>query len=206
MGFPVTVDMSGLSDARKKILNGVLDVVPSKWPEERFNKATGGTKIDLEKMWLTRPTYSTCESFLGYIGQLIGQGGWAGMSNVMNKSITKKAWVTPDSGSTPKPGDVYHLGAGRLILHVGIVIDVGDTTWWTADFGQGMTKATAEKFNQEHSVYNSAIGVTIPGTSAVWSQYSSFVKRPYNNGRLKGEGGGMVQIAGWADIDAYLAN
>ena len=53
------------------------------------------------------------------------------------------------------------------IVHVGVVLDASASLWYTADFGQGLIRASAEKFGVK------------------WSQYSSFVKRMASGDKLK---------------------
>lgn len=193
MPFPIPINMDNLSDQRKAILNGLVKVIPSKHPEDRFNSITGGQQLDLVAKWAANPTYSTCESLPGFVGRQVGQSGWAGMGKVRDVAKGKNAWVDISSGKLPLPGDIYCLG-GQLVLHVGVVLDAGNDAWWTADAGQGLTQAGADRANEQtNNRYNIQP-----------SQSAAFVQRQFAGDQLMGEGHKFVHIEGWLDIDAYF--
>jgi hypothetical protein len=64
-----------LSPKRRLIIEEILpSVIPSTYPDSRFNLMTGGAPMDLDGMWAGNPTYTTCEILPGLHRPLPGRG------------------------------------------------------------------------------------------------------------------------------------
>jgi peptidoglycan hydrolase-like protein with peptidoglycan-binding domain len=186
-------DFWNLSPRRRQVLGSILPgVVPSFWPDARFNTLTRG-QLD----WSQLPdNYTTCGCLPAYVAQQLGGRGKiiaGGTNGLRDAAAEQGAWITADMIQRPLPGDFYGLtdqsDPNGNIVHVGVVVYLGmvlDETatdlWKTADSGQGIKP----------------------------NQYAGYINRAYNpsTGQLNGEVNRagvrpFRTVAGWVNIDAY---
>lgn len=111
--------------------------------EQNLAVTTGGKEFDVKSMVNSRVgVTTTCNVFVGVVVRKALAAG--GLANRVFQSFDLpkaggNAWnwfPTPDK--SPKPGDFFQVGTrGGRYEHVGIIIDVNEGTWSTAESGQG---------------------------------------------------------------------
>lgn len=175
------VDYGDLSPRRKRVLESLLPaVVPSRYPEPKFQQLTGGVNHSDPNL---PPHYTTCGCLPSYVARALGGHGMiqsGGLDGLRTAAKKQDAWVVAELGLRPKPGDLYGLCNGAnpssLIVHVGVIVDASGEIWKTADAGQ--------RANYVNRQYN-------PQTGTLSGEVSNSGNRPP---RL---------VAGWVDIDKY---
>lgn len=112
---------------------------------------TSGTQTFNEaSMYKAVGTTTTCNAFLGVVVEKVRAAGGLAKTQFPSFDLPKAggaAWsFYPQPERSPKPGDFYELGKrvkvgknGELLQfqHVGIILSVNDSSWETADSGQG---------------------------------------------------------------------
>lgn len=181
---PLTVLLPTLSDLRKRALEILDEVVPSKYGDDRFKRLAPGYRAEGERAFEGDKElphgFTTCGYLPGYLGSRLGLAkslSSYGTNGLRDNAIPWGAWVTPQAGALPKPGDAYAIaGANGGIVHVGVFVRQNpDGSWHTADAGQG-TRGEGQE--------------------------AKYVDRPYDPvAHTLGGPMGPRPIAGWVDID-----
>ncbi len=181
------VDYGDLSQRRKRVLESLIPaVVPSRYPEPKFQQLTGGVNLSDPNL---PPHYTTCGCLPSYVARNLGGRGMiqaGGLDGLRTAAKKQDAWVVAELGLRPKPGDLYGLCNGAnpnsLIVHVGVIVDASGEIWKTADAGQG--QLPDQRANYVNRQYN-------PQTGTLSGEVTNSGNRPP---RL---------VAGWVDIDKY---
>ncbi len=121
---------------------------------EQYKKSaavtTGAQPFNEASMYRAVGTTTTCNAFLGVVvSKTLAVGGLANR-NFPSFNLPKAggaAWsFYPNPEKSPKPGDFYELGtrikvgkSGEILQfqHVGVIMSVSESSWETADSGQG---------------------------------------------------------------------
>jgi hypothetical protein len=177
-----------LSNRRRRALEVVDEVVPSRYGDDRFRRLAPGYRAEGEGDTLRTfdgakelpKGFTTCGYLPGFLGSRLGLAkslSSYGTEGLRTNAEGWGAWIKPGEGRLPKPGDAYAIeGANGGIVHVGIFIrQNADGSWHTADAGQGPRHL----------------------------QEAAFVDRPYdpNAHTLGGR-----TLAGWVDLDTVPSN
>lgn len=125
----------GLSARRLQVPDILAEVVPSEYPDARFHR------LDPTFDPATTPG-TTCGALPGYVGLRLGDPGgithW-GVEGVRIEGKKAGAWVPATGRNRPKLGDFFGTceTPGGILVHVGVIVDASESTWRTADAGQG---------------------------------------------------------------------
>lgn len=182
-----TTPVEELSERRRRALDILDEVVPSKYGDDRFRRLAPGFRVEGEGDSLrvfdgaTELPHgmTTCGYLPGYLGARLGLA--KSLSSFGTEALRTNAqgwgaWVTPQEGKQPKPGDAYAIaGPNGGIVHVGVFVRRNpDGSWHTADAGQGTHAA----------------------------QEAQYVDRPYDaTAHTLGGPLGPRPLAGFADLD-----
>jgi hypothetical protein len=175
------------SNLRAKVRDILIKNVPDNGlssDDARFKTMTGFGTGDLQRIWQSKPNFTTCNAFVGWMARQLGarNGNWLGRGILRLDWADKDvpgSWIPVDpSGETlPSPGDFYakaftdSKGNKQKFGHVGIVYDIDGSDWVTVDSGQG--------------------GVSLGKDYIRWS-----TRTKYDPGL----------IAGWVDIEIYFSS
>lgn len=180
---PATSTFAALSPRRARALDIINEVVPSKYPDDRFRKLAPGYRVENGRAWngaTELPAgFTTCGYLTGYLGARLGLAksiSSYGTEGLRTNAKAWNAWVEPGDGREPNPGDPYAIEAHGGIVHVGVFLSKNaDGSWHTADAGQGTREA----------------------------QEARFTDRPYDSSaHTIGGAMGPRPLAGWVDLDA----
>ena len=119
-------------------------------PNAAFGPLAGMTHAQLFADWDRGVGTTTCNTFLKACATAMGYTGGLPINSfdiaeaLASRGLTH-CWVLPDSGAEPECGDIFRLLAGVDQLdhnklrknHMGVVIEVNNGNWWTAEGGQG---------------------------------------------------------------------
>jgi hypothetical protein len=153
------MDSGELSERRRRAVDILGEVVPSKYGDERFRRMAPGYRAEGQGSTLRTfegdkelpAGFTTCGYLPGYMGARLGLAknlSSYGTNALRDNAVAWGAWVTPQEKRLPKPGDAYAIeGPNGGIVHVGVFVRFNpDGSWHTADAGQGERHAQEARF------------------------------------------------------------
>jgi len=132
--------------------------------EKSLSVTTGGKGFDPKSMINNRiGVTTTCNVFVGVVvRKTLAAGGLA--HRVFQSFDLPKAggnawnWY-PVPDKSPKPGDLFQVGKrGGRYEHVGIILDVNEGTWSTAESGQGGPSSGYDFIRRKTRISSSIMG------------------------------------------------
>lgn len=125
-------------ELKERLENPALEAaLNAEFPTNKlFQKYTGTTQVTLMNNWAGGGKLTTCNSFVGTAGRIMGAKDFLGqfeLKEFLTKSGKGYAWVDASSGRRPNYGDIFRPES----FHMGVSLGFDGDNWLTVEAGQG---------------------------------------------------------------------